>query len=247
MTGRTGLIYFASLFGLLALLGGCVTNRRFITDEVVLKDKNTQTGTILSTDSLGLRLKKMDESVSVIRWADVDTIVGKKLKTAWVGVNAGYYTIPYFSVFRNEAMVGRALGMQCKIGTARWGNNLYYAHLTFSPASPYKITKSGFGYQRYLRDATYIKKSGFFAGGEFNFMNAKYNNGSQITLEPFAGYERKLNEQVRVHFKFGLQFNVANKNNSTGSNFTIGFHFMRKNFKKRYRVLNSEHGLYTRK
>lgn len=81
-------------------------------------------------------------------------------------------------------------------------------------------------------------------GAELNLMNAKYNNGAQTTFEPFTGFERKLSEQIRVHFKFGLQFNVANKNNNLGSNFSIGFHFMRKNFKKRYDVLNAEHRLY---
>ena len=90
----------------------------------------------------------------------------------------------------------------------------------------------------------YLKKRAFFVGGEFNFMNVKNNNGVQACLEPFTGYELKLAAHVRVHFKFGIQFNLANKNSALGSNFSIGFHFMRKNFTKRYNYINKEHRIF---
>ena len=75
-------------------------------------------------------------------------------------------------------------------------------------------------------------------------MNAKYNNGAQVTLEPFTGFEKKLNEHLRIHFKFGVQLNIANKNNQSGFNTTIGIHFMKRNFKKYYDVLNDERRIY---
>jgi hypothetical protein len=228
----------------LTLLGSCVNYRRGITDEIILKDENSLTGTITESDSTKLKLRKIDESITVIKWADIDTIVGKKLKTVFVGANLGYYNIPYFSVFRNEAMSGNAAGFQFKIGYAFRSNNLFYFTQLFSPATPYSITKTGFGYQRYLGNSTYLKKYSFFVGGEFNLMNVANNNGAQATIEPFTGYELRLAAHVRVHFKFGLQLNLANKNSAIGSNFSIGFHFMRKNFKKRYNYLNTEHRIY---
>jgi hypothetical protein len=226
------------------MLNGCINYKKLVTDEVVLNDQNSQTGTIIHSDSANLKLKKIDESISVIPWNIIDTIIGKKFKTVFAGANIGYYNIPYFSVFRNEAMTGRAAGFQYKIGYALRGNNLYYLQLLYSPATPYAITKFGAGYQRYLGHTSYLKKRGFFVGGEFNFMNVKNNNGAQATLEPFTGYELKLAAHVRVHFKFGLQISLANKNNAMGSNFSLGFHFMRKNFKKRYDHINKEHRIY---
>jgi hypothetical protein len=229
---------------ILLSLCGCHNYRDLLTDEVVLKDKNSHTGTIEASDSIQIKLRKMDESVKMIPWDEVDTVTGKKLKTLWIGANLGYYNTPYFSVFRNESLTGHAFGFQGKLGLATWGNRLCYFGLTLSPASPYKITKTGIGYQRYLRKSTYLARKSFFAGGEVNAMNAKNNNGVQMTLEPFLGFERKLHEQVRVNFKFQVQINLANKNNSLGSSFSIGFHFMQKNFVNRYEYLNTQHRLY---
>lgn len=239
-TTTTHFIYFI-LFAV--FLSSCSNYRKLLTDEVVLKDGNSQTGTIVLCDSTNLKIKKIDESISIIPWATIDTVQGKKLKTFFCGTNIGYYNTPYFSVFRNEPMVVRSLGMQYKIGFAFRGNKLAYTHLTISPATPYAITKFGFGYQKYLGKTTYQKKNSYFWGSEFNFMNVKYNNGAQTTLEPFTGYERKLNATIRIHCKLGLQFNLANKNNQTGVNFTVGIHFMRRNFTLYYETLNSEHRL----
>lgn len=232
----------------LLLLGtvftSCMNYRKLLTDEVVLKDGNSQTGTIVLCDSTNLKIKKIDESISIIPWTSIDTVQGKKLKTLFLGVNMGYYNTPYFSVFRNEPFTGRAFGMQYKLGFTYRGNKLLYTHLTYSPAQPYSITKFGMGYQKYIGASTYLKKNSYFWGSEFNLMGVKYNNGAQTTLEPFTGYERKCNENIRVHFKFGLQFNLANKNSQTGVNFTVGVHFLKKNFKKHYEILNKEHRIY---
>lgn len=236
--------YFNSavfLFLLAMILTSCSNYKKLITDEVVLKDGNSQTGTIIQCDTANLKLLKSDESKLIIPWANVDTIQGKKLKTLWLGVNLGYYRVPYFSVFRNESMTGEALGMQYKAGLAYRGNKLYYLNLTYVPSKPYSITKFGFGYQHYIGKNNYTKNNCYFVGGEFNFMNAKYNNGAQTTLESFTGFERKCNEHFRLHAKLGFQYNVANKNNNLGVNLTIGATFMKKNFKKHYDILNKEH------
>ena len=236
--------YLLTLVFASVILQSCISFKHGIGDEVILKDQNSQTGIIISSDSDKIKLRRIDESVNVIKWNDIDTIIGKRLKTVFVGANFGYHNIPYFSVFRNEAMSGNTAGYQFKLGYALRGNNLFYFTQLFSPATPYSISKTGLGYQRYLGSTTYIKKYAFFMGGEFNLMNVKNNNGVQATIEPFTGYELRLAAHVRVHFKFGLQFNLANKNSSLGSNFSVGFHFMRKNFKKRYTYLNTKHRIY---
>lgn len=234
--------FLYTIFAALAL-SSCMNSRKLITDEIVLKDGNSQTGTIQQCDTLNLKIKKMDESISIIPWITVDTIKGKKLKTIWFGANFGYYKTPYFSVFRNESMIAKQWGIQYKIGLALRGNKLYYVDLSYSPAKPYAVTKFGLGFQRYLGASTYLKNNSFFVGTEVNFMNAKYNNGAQVALEPFTGFERKCNERLRLHFKFGLQLNIANKNNQAGFNTTIGVLFLKKNFKKHYDVLNNEHSI----
>lgn len=244
MFTRTQLIrIFACIFAV-ALFSGCHRYRDLITDEVILKDRNSHTGTIEESDSESIKLRKIDESVKIIPWSQVDTVVGKKYKTFWAGANFGFYKTPYFSVFRNEAINAHSAGFQYKAGWALRGTNLYYFSLLFLPASPYKITKTGFGYQHYIFKTSYLKMNSYFWGGEINAMNAKHNNGFQLTLEPFFGAERKLTEQLRGHLKFQLQLNLANKNNAAGSSITVGIHFLQKSFTRRYTYLNKEHRIY---
>lgn len=236
--------YFVFPLLIALIFSSCYNTRKLVTDEIVLKTGNSETGTITECDSSKIKIKKMDESISIIKWENIDTIQGKKLKTLFLGANFGYYNSPYFSVFRNQPMAGKQMGMQYKIGMAYRGEKLYYTNLTFSPARPDAITKFGFGYHRYIGGTTYQTKKSFFVGSELNFMNAKNNNGSQTTLEPFTGYEVKLHSQLRIHFKFQLQFNIANKNSQTGFNATIGIHFLNRNFKRQYELLNKQHKMY---
>src|ERR1044072_6473755 len=103
--------FFAAAFSVM-LLSACGGYRKLLTDEVVLKDGNSQTGTIIKCDSAVLKVKQVDESIRIIPWMAVDTVQGKKLKTFFAGVNLGYYKATYFSVFRNEAMAAENLGFQ---------------------------------------------------------------------------------------------------------------------------------------
>ncbi len=228
---------------ILLFLESCNSPKKLINEEVILKNSNSVTGTIKSCDTVGIKLLKMDESQINISWTEIDTIVGKRYRTFWAGFNTGYYNTPYFSTFRNEAMAGRSLGFQFKIGKAVRGKIMNYFTYTFVPAQPYHINKFGVGFQRYIKKATYLSDKGFFWGLEADLMNAKYNNGVQFTLDPFGGYDYKINDQLRIHGKFSLQINFANKNNDLGANLTIGIHFLKRNFKTYYASLNQQHRL----
>jgi hypothetical protein len=223
------------------LLSGCINYRKNLNDEVVLKDGNTQTGTIITCDSSRIKLRHVDESISILSWDAIDSVRGKKFKSLFVGANIGYYNIPYFSVFRNQAIDAKQFGFQGKLGIALRGNRLAYLSLLHSPAKPYAVTKVGAGYQRYLGKGSYLGDKGYFVGGEFNLMAVKYNNGPQMTLDPFIGFEKQGNEHIRLHFKLGLQANLSNKNNNTGINASIGIHFINKDFKTYYNTINKEH------
>ncbi|MCX6296420.1 MAG: hypothetical protein NTX97_10200, partial [Bacteroidetes bacterium] len=103
--------YFICLLFSASVFTSCTNYRKLLTDEIVFKDGNSQTGTIQKCDSVNLRMEKIDESISIIPWTTIDTIRGKKLKTLFLGANFGYYNSPYFSVFRNEPFVGKQYGM----------------------------------------------------------------------------------------------------------------------------------------
>jgi hypothetical protein len=233
---RSILVFTASL-----LLFACNGPKKIIKDEVILKNGDSFTGTILSMDSSKVKLMKMDESKVQIDWNEIDTIVGKRFKTFWFGCNTGFYNTPYFSVFRNEAINAGSMGFQFKFGKAVRGKRMSYFTWTTLPAKPYHINKFGVGFQRYIKKASYVGPNGFFWGLEYNLMNAKYNNGVQMTLDPFGAYDRKLNDQLRAHFRMGLQINLANKNNKLGVNFTVGIHYLKRNFKTYYTDLNQNH------
>lgn len=224
-------------------LFSCHSRKKLIKEEVFLKNKNSVTGTIVTCDSNTVIIKKMDESQQAIAWNEIDTIVGKRFKTYFAGLNTGYYNAPYFSVFRNERMSATTMGFQFKAGKAVRGKKLIYVTYTALPARPYHVNKFGIGFQRYIKNASYVGKDGFFWGLDYNLMNAKYNNGVQLTFEPFWGYDKKYKEQLRVHAKMGFQINFANKNNRIGINLTVGIHCFKRNFKTYYTELNQYHRL----
>ncbi|MFL5762543.1 MAG: hypothetical protein ACJ77K_01295 [Bacteroidia bacterium] len=239
------LLRFSCLFLICIASSGCfnLNYRRLLTDEVVLKDGNSLTGTIQKCDSAHIRIKRIDESMINIPWSEIDTVQGKKLKTFFFGLNTGIYKTPYFSIFRNEAFTPTSGGFQLKGGFAYRANKLTYLHLTIIPAQPYGVTKFGLGYACYLGQTTYLKKNSFMVGSEANLMGVKQNNGPQFVFEPFTGFEHKLNEKVRVNVKLGMQFNFSNKNNQTGVNLTVGIHFLNRNFKRYYETLNHDRKL----
>lgn len=185
----------------------------------------------------------MDESHVNINWTEIDTIVGKRFKTFFAGMNTGFYNVPYFSTFRNEAINAKALGFQFKAGKATRGRQMNYFTITTLPARPYHVNKFGLGFMRYIGKASYAGNNGFFWGLEYNLMNAKYNNGVQMALDPYWGYDKKIKEQLRLNFKMGFQINIANKNNNLGVNLTVGIHYLKRNFKKYYTDLNQSHRL----
>lgn len=234
---------FLYLTVVLLSFSGCINFKKNITDEIVLKDGNSHTGTILKCDSAKIKLQKIDESVLFISWTDVNAVQGKKFKSLWISADLGYFKSPYFSVFKNEAKTAESLGFQFKGGMALRSKKLFYFQIIALPSKPYSVNKLGLGYQKYLSAGSYLSKNAFFAGSEINLMYATRNNGPQLTLEPFAGIEKKINEQIRIHFKVGLQFNIANKNNKAGINATIGVLYLKRNFKNYYDILNSEHKL----
>lgn len=221
----------------------CNNYKRLITDEVVLKDGNTQTGTLLKSDSVSVRIKKIDESLLTIPWNTIDSVRGKKFKTFWFGTNIGIYNTPYFSIFRNESYSNTAGGIQFKIGMAYRERKMYYFHYTFIPTAPYPVNKFGVGFHRYVFGNYLQKRNNFFVGVEVNGMGIRYNNGLQFSYEPFTGFELRLSQHFRMHVKFALQFNVFNKNNQTGASLSIGTHIIKRNFKRYYNVLNQEHRL----
>ncbi len=242
MINRPHIFVFMAITAIFTL-DSCSKYTRLITDEVVLKDGNSQTGTILNCDSLKLSLKKIDESIFIIPWEKIDSVKGKKLKTFWVGFNYGYYSTPYFSVFGNEAINAKDFGSQMKFGIAMRGNKLFYVNVFHLPAERERINKKGFGYQYYIKKTNYLSSKSLFVGSEINLMNVSLNNGSQLTIDPFIGLERKWKEQVRFQLKLGLQLNMFNRNNTTGFNFSIGTTLLKKNFQKQYALINKEHKL----
>lgn len=234
---RLNLIFFTFL---VLFFVSCNNYKRLINDEVVFNDGDSQTGTILKSDSVNIRLKKIDESVITIPWSIIDTVQGKKFRTLWLGFNAGIYNTPYFSVFRNESFSNSAGAVQFKIGMAYRGIKMYYLNYSYTPTTPYPVNKIGVGFQRYVFGNYLYKRSSFFVGVEANGMSIRYNNGLQFTYEPFTGFEVRVSNRIKIHAKFSLQFNVFNKNNQTGAGLSIGAHFIKRNFKKHYDRLNTE-------
>ena len=225
------------VFVLLAfVLTNCNSYKRSIKEEVILKNGNSETGRIITSDSTQLKIKKADASVSVIQWEDIDKIRGIKLFSPALSINGGLYFNPYFSVFRNENYYPTNGGAAIRAGMVKYGKRFRYFNLVIIPARPYSIAKTGYGFQRYFR-RDYLNNWNIHAGSEFNLMHIRYNNAPQFCIEPFAGAEIKWTENLRCNAKFGIMACPFSKSDRMGVNFSFGINYIMVDFKKRYDTL----------
>jgi hypothetical protein len=223
------------------LLASCASMRRRVREEVLLSDGSSRTGRIERADSGGIALRQADKSLALLPWAEIDSVRGLRLATMYVGLNAGFAYTPYFSVFRNEGYQPSSLLVQGKVGWARRDRVMRYLHYSWLPAAqPYRLNKIGYGFQRYVWQG-YTRPQGVFLGGEFNLLKAEYNNGRQIILEPFVGYERQFDAQCRFHARIGTQLNPVNKNGRLGFTASVGVHFLLRDLQRPYRDLLQDH------
>jgi hypothetical protein len=218
---------------------GCVPQRR-LRDAVVLGDGSARTGRIERADSSDIALRQADKSLALLPWPEIDSVHGLRLATMYLGLNTGFAHTPYFSVFRNEGFQPNGLLVQGKVGWARRDRVMRYLHYTWLPAQPYRLNKVGYGFQRYVWQG-YTRPQGVFLGGEFNLLKAEYNNGRQIVLEPFVGYERQFDAQCRFHARIGTQLNPVNKNGRLGFTASVGVHLLLRDLQKPYRSLLQDH------
>jgi hypothetical protein len=221
---------------IVTLLAACHPYKRSIREEVLLKDGNSVTGRITASDSTHLTIKKPDASTAVIPWETISDVQGLRLFSPAISVNGGVFHTPYFSVFKNENYYPTSAGEALRVGFVKYGNRFRYFHLAFIPASPYNVTKTGWGFQRYFV-GTYLDNWNFYAGTEFNLLHVRYNNTPQFCIEPLMGIEKKLNAHFRLNAKTGMVFCPFSKNDRPGFHLSVGLNYIPVDFQKRYRRL----------
>ncbi len=236
-------IYLRQSSGLIAvalLLWACHGPKKWLNDKVILQDGSSITGTVTKSDSLQLKITKMDESEQVVQWAQIDSVAPLAFRTRISSISLGLYNTPYYSVFRNENFAPSNLGLQFRTGMATFGKKYNYFHFTLIPSQPFRITKLGYGIERYKR-GTYMDKKNLFLGFETNLIFIRYNNAPQFAFEPFVGKQWKYKDQWRIHGKIALQLNVGSRNSNAGIYFGVGMNYLKQDFKKKYQDLNQTH------
>jgi hypothetical protein len=230
-----------NLVVLILIVSSCSINRKLV-DKVTLKNGDVKTGKIINCDSNKINLSRPDKTLTILNWADIDTIVGIKNKTVFFEINTGFSKSPYYSVFQYKPINSNAISIQAKVGIAKKSNKIRYVHLQYFFSKPYTINKFGYGFQRYFL-GNYLKPKSLIAGSEFNLLFAKYNNTPQISIEPFLGYEMKFGSNHAVNFRTNLQWNILNKNPSIGYGIKIGYIYFFRVINKHYKNLNTTHQL----
>ena len=212
-------------------------------EKVFLKDKVVLKGNIVKVDSVQMRVELSPKESRTFPWEQVDSIQGIRFRSLFIGYQLGYSHIPYFSMFKNESMQNRNIGFQLKMGRTVNGNSLRYLHFSQTPGNPFQVRKWGWGFQRYLL-GSYLGPKSIFAGAEIGLMKPQYNNGNQVYMEPFIGWDYQWNQHLRAFAKCTTQWNVLNRNPKLGWGVQAGLVIIVRDFKKHYRVLNDQHRLW---
>ncbi len=213
-------------------LVGCNSYQKHLNEAVSLGNGNTETGNIVNSDSVQLRLQKLDGSLMTIQWSDIANVSSIKRQSLAISMNGGIFYSPYHSVFKNENYDPTVAGTAIRVGMLKYGKRYRYVNLAFLPTEPYNIFKTGVGFQRYFgRD--YLAKWNLHAGSEFNLMHIKYNNVPQFCIEPYLGGELKWTEQVRFNSKLAFVYCPLGKNSRLGTNLMVGINYLFANIEKR--------------
>ena len=231
--------YFVLAFAFFAI--GCRVHRP--EERIFLKDKVVIKGNIVKVDSLQMMVELSPKESRTFLWEQVDSIQGIRFPSLFIGYQLGYAHVPYFSMFRNESIQNRNIGFQLKLGRAVNGNSLRYLHFSQTPGNPFQVRKWGWGFQRYML-GSYLGPKSIFAGADIGLMKPQYNNGNQLYLEPFIGWDYQWNRHLRAFAKCTTQWNVLNRNPKLGWGVQAGLVIVFRDFNKHYQVLNQQHRLW---
>lgn len=223
------------------ILSSCSINRKLV-DKVTLKNGDVKTGKIINCDSNKISISRPDKTLTILNWAEIDTIEGIENKILFFEINTGFSKSPYYSVFQYKPINSNAISIQAKIGIAKQSNKAIYVHLQSFFSEPYTFNKYGYGFQRYFL-GNYLNPKSLIAGSEFNLLFVKYNNTPQISIEPFLGSEIKFGTNHAINCRANIQWNILNKNPSIGYGIKVGYIYFFRDINKHYKNLNTTHQL----
>jgi hypothetical protein len=212
--------------------------RRLPQDEVRLSDGSSVTGKITQVGNDQLTVLRPDRSTSVLKWANIDTVMGLRHSTWAFSLQIGGGRSPYFSIFENRAFSPAAFNVQLKIGKMKNLKGFRYFHYEKVASNPDGIFKIGYGMEHFFR-GHYLRPISLSIGSTFNALKVQRNNTPQLSIEPYSTVYWKLNEQILMTGQLGLQYNFLSKNKQLGLSACVGATYLLRNFKRRYEFINA--------
>jgi hypothetical protein len=224
---------------LLLLAPACRLRRSLLKDTVVLHNGNSFTGTIYAQDSARIKVVQHNLATEAIQVADIDTIIGYKLRTGVLGISSGVFHTPYYSIFRGEPFNPTTSGIEVQWGAARFRHRYRYVSFSYLPARPFVLKKWTVGWHYYFwKD--YTAPFTAYLGLRSGLMDVEFNNIPQFFIEPYGGAEWKLHPQWRAFGQWSLQRTPIARNNRTGTALQVGLRFYMRHLDRRYAKINQE-------
>ena len=170
-------------------------------DNIRLKNKDSETGKIIYSDSSRIILQKYDYSEKNILWNDIDTVTGLSWFTYFYSQSFGYNHWNGFISQRLHTFSSDAGNFNMKFGYMRKKHFAANIDLGYQGGQSHRLFHAGVGIRRYIF-SDYVKKKNFYLGLNFGYNFPLTNMNRFFDLGWCAGYEYLLQEKYRLFLEY---------------------------------------------
>ena len=170
-------------------------------DKVVLKNKDSETGKIIYSDSSKIVLQKYDYSEKNISRKDIDTIVGLSYFTYFFSPSIGYGHWQGLISQRLDTFSSDATNLNVKFGYMRKKHFAANLDLGYQGGKNNKLFHTGVGIRRYMF-SDYVKGKSFYLGLNFGYNFPQTNMNRFFDLGWCAGYECHKDDKYRLFIEY---------------------------------------------
>jgi len=205
-------------------------------DKVKLKNKDSETGKVIYSDSSRITLLKSDYSEKNILRKDIDTIMGLSHFTYFISPAIGYAHWNGLISQRLDTFSRDAVDLHLKFGYMRKKHFAANMDLGYQGGNKHSLFHLGIGIRRYLF-SNYVQKKNFYLGLNFGYNFPLTNMNRFFNLGWCLGYEYHAADKYRLFLELntGKAQKYDPKPGYTSLNTGLRFSIEYKNY---YRELN---------
>lgn len=203
-------------------------------DKIILKNTEVQTGKIIEVDADHIRLRKADDSETLIPFGDIDSVTGLSYRTRFIAGGLGLGSFNYYSPYLFEDNRTKGGHFLLRAGRFKNRHRATFGQLSIMPGT-FTVTRIGVGGQYHIWQHSDPVNAYIGVVPELNLVA---NNPAFVTFSGHVGASFLAWEKVRFFAEATWLRPVFNISKANSFNVQIGIRLNRE-FWPYYKALNN--------